>query len=295
MEENGPKAQSSPGGGSDTGGGSDPQSPLLSRLSGRPLTSSAPDAPWESAALTDVGRVRDHNEDVFLMRPDLGLFMVCDGMGGYSAGEVAAEMAAETTLDFFQECERDPEGTWPFKMDQLLGEEGSRLPVALRLANQRIRAAGAQDSKKHNMGTTAVAAFLSKDKSYIAHAGDSRAYLFRENKIWAVTADHSLLGEFIRTQSPTAEEIQAFPYKNVINRALGPAADVKVDAGPIDMRSGDVLLLCCDGLHGLVSDELMAQVLITHQDLNAACRALVDSANAAGGTDNITVVLVRRR
>jgi len=295
MEENGPKAQSSSTGNPAVDEASGQTSPLLSRLSGKPLTSTAPEALWESAALTDVGRVRDHNEDVYLMRPDLGLFMVCDGMGGYSAGEVAAEMAAETTLDFFQECERDPEGTWPFKIDQLLGEDGSRLPVALRLANQRIRAAGAQDSRKHNMGTTAVAAFLSKDKSYIAHAGDSRAYLFREGKIWAVTADHSLLGEFIRSQNPTPEEIQAFPYKNVINRALGPAADVKVDAGPIDMRAGDVLLLCCDGLHGHVSDAQMAQILTTQPDLTAACRALVDAANAAGGTDNITVVLVRRR
>ena len=251
--------------------------------------------PWESAALTDVGRVRDHNEDVFLMRPDLGLFMVCDGMGGYSAGEVAASIAAETAKEFFEGCQRDPEGTWPFKVDQLLGEEGSRLPVALRLANQRIRQAAQSDSKKHNMGTTVVAVFMEKDKSFVAHAGDSRGYLFRDGKLWAITADHSLLGEFIRSQHPSAEEIAAFPYKNVINRALGPAVDVKVDARPLEMQVGDTLLLCCDGLHGMCSDEVIAQILQSHPVLEDACKALIDAANAAGGSDNITVVLVRRK
>ncbi len=249
---------------------------------------------WESAARTDVGRVRDHNEDVFLMRPDLGLFMVCDGMGGYSAGEVAASIAAETTQEFFESCRRDPQGTWPFKAEDALGEEGSRLTVALKLANQRIRLAAQGDPRKHNMGTTAVAAFLEKDRTYIAHAGDSRAYMFRDGQLKAITADHSLLGEFIRNQHPTPEEIQAFPYKNVINRALGPANDVKIDSRPIEMKTGDVLLLCCDGLHGMIGDDTIAQVLWTYPYLEDASRALVDTANAAGGTDNITVVLVRR-
>ena len=250
--------------------------------------------PWESAALTDVGRVRDHNEDVFLMRPDLGLFIVCDGMGGYSAGEVAAALAAETAKDFFERCERDPEGTWPFKVDVALGEEGSRLPVALRLANQKIRQVAHGDSRKHNMGTTVVAVFLEKDKTFVAHAGDSRGYLFRDGSLSAITADHSLLGEFIRSQNPSQQEIQAFPYKNVINRALGPSADVKVDARPIEMKVGDTILLCCDGLHGMVSDEVVTKLMQTHPDLEECCRALVDAANTAGGADNITVVLVRR-
>ena len=250
---------------------------------------------WECAALTDVGKVRDHNEDFFIMRPDLGLFMVCDGMGGHSAGEVAAQLAAETTSEFFERCRRDPEGTWPFKIDRQLGEEGSRLPVALRHANDRIREVAREDARKANMGTTAVAAFLHGDRSYIAHAGDSRAYLFRDGRIWAVTADHSLLGDFIRTKKPTAAEIQAFPYKNVISRALGPAADVKVDSSLLDMLPGDVLLLCCDGLHGLITDAQMAEVLARTEDLTLACKGLVEAALAAGGTDNVTVILVRRR
>lgn len=250
---------------------------------------------WESAALTDVGKVRDHNEDFFVLRPDLGLFMVCDGMGGHSAGEVASQLAGQITSEFFDRIRRDPDGTWPFRIDSALGEEGSRLPVALRYANDRIREVASKDARKANMGTTAVAAFLKDEKSWIAHAGDSRAYLFRDGRIWPVTADHSLLGDFIRQKHPSQEEIDAFPYKNVISRALGPAADVKVDAAMLDMLPGDVLLLCCDGLHGLIKDTEMAEILAHEESLEKACKKLIDAANAAGGTDNITVVLVRRR
>jgi protein phosphatase len=250
---------------------------------------------WECAALTDVGKVRDHNEDYFIMRPDLGLFIVCDGMGGHSAGEVASELAAQTASEFFERCRRDPEGTWPFRIDASLGEEASRLPVALRFANDKIREMAAKDSRKANMGTTVVAAFLHEERSYVAHAGDSRGYMFRGGHIWPVTADHSLLGDYIRQKHPTAEEIEAFPYKNVISRALGPAPDVKVDSALLDMQPGDVLLLCCDGLHGMVKDKEMAEILTANDDLTAACKALIDKANGAGGVDNITVVLIRRR
>jgi serine/threonine protein phosphatase PrpC len=250
---------------------------------------------WESAAFSDVGRVRDHNEDVYLARPDLGLFMVCDGMGGHSAGEVAAALATETASEFFESLLRDPEGTWPFKIDEALGEEGSRLAVALRLANERIRQVAQGNPRQANMGTTAVAVFLSGARSYVAHAGDSRAYLFRDGKLWPVTHDHSLLGEYIRAKSPSAAEIEAFPYKNVISRALGPMEEVQVDVAELDMRPGDVLLLCCDGLHGLIADKTIAAILAAHPDLDGAGQALVDAANQAGGTDNITVVLVRRK
>ena len=250
---------------------------------------------WEAAAFSDVGRVRDHNEDVYLMRPDLGLFMVCDGMGGHSAGEVAAALAAQTASEFFEGLQRDPEGTWPFKIDDALGEEGSRLGVALRLANERIRQVALANPKQANMGTTAVAVFLSGAHSYVAHAGDSRGYLFRDGKLWPVTDDHSLLGEYIRAKSPSNAEIEAFPYKNVISRALGPMEEVQVDAAALDMRPGDVLLLCCDGLHGMIADKDIEAILAAHADLEGAGQALVDAANRAGGTDNITVVLVRRK
>jgi len=293
-EENGSAGRSAE---ADEGGRGISTNEASAKAAPPPAPSDATDvAPlWECAALTDVGRVRDHNEDYFVMRPDLGLFMVCDGMGGHSAGEVASELAGQITSQFFERIRRDPEGTWPFKIDSALGEEGSRLPVALRHANDKIREVAAKDARKANMGTTAVAAFLHGDQSYVAHAGDSRAYLFRGGKIWPVTADHSLLGDFIRQKHPSQEEIEAFPYKNVISRALGPAADVKVDAALLDMQPGDILLLCCDGLHGMMKDAEMAEILAAEPSLEGACKKLIDRANGAGGVDNITVVLIRRR
>ena len=227
------------------------------------------------------------------MRPDLGLFMVCDGMGNYSAGEVlAASIIPRTIREVLRALRARPRqhlalqgGTGP-----LWGRRAAGCRSPWGLANSRIRQAAQGDSKKHNMGTTVVAAFLGKEKSYIAHAGDSRAYLFRDGTLSAITADHSLLGEFIRSQHPSPQEIQAFPYKNVINRALGPAAEVKVEARAIDMKAGDTLLLCCDGLHGMVSDEVIAALLKSHPDLEEACRALVDRGmnTPASGVDNVT-------
>ncbi|MHB1844878.1 MAG: PP2C family protein-serine/threonine phosphatase [Deltaproteobacteria bacterium] len=250
---------------------------------------------WECAAATDVGKVRDHNEDRFTARPELGLFLVCDGMGGHSAGEVAADLAVAVTTEFFERCARDPDATWPYRVDPVLGDEGSRLAVALRWANERIRAEAKRELSKANMGTTAVAALLGPERGFVAHAGDSRAYLFRDGALTQVTLDHSLLGDFIRGAHPTAEEIRAFPYKNVITRALGPADDVKIECAALDLRAGDLLMLCCDGLHGMVEDPAIAKILRDSSDLPTACRLLVEAANAAGGVDNITVILVRRR
>ncbi len=262
----------------------------------RPPTAVTASEPlWDCAARTDVGKVRDHNEDYFIVRADLGLFVVLDGMGGHQAGEVASELAGKVTSEFFDRCRKDPEMTWPFKIDRALGEDGSRLAVALRHSNDRIRSLAAEDPRKGNMGTTAVAAYLKGDKTFVSWAGDSRGYQFRGGKIWPITSDHSLLGDFIRQKNPTPEEIEAFPYKNVISRALGPSADVKVDTLLVDMKPGDTILLCCDGLHGMVKDDQMAAILTRQKDLAAACRDLILAANDAGGVDNITVVLVRRK
>jgi protein phosphatase len=258
------------------------------------VTATGTKLPWEAAGATDVGRKRTHNEDVYLMRPELGLFIVCDGMGGHSAGEVAAGIAAKTISEFFDSCQRDPEGTWPFKPDRGLDDVGGRLGVAMRLANRRIREAAEEDARRRNMGTTGVLAFLTANETFIAWAGDSRAYLFHAGAISQVSEDHSLLSDMIRAGKLTPQEIENFPHKNVITRALGPSEIVKPDTKPVEMAVGDVMLLCCDGLHGLVKDDDMAAILAANPDLTTACKVLVDTANANGGTDNITVILVRR-
>ena len=251
--------------------------------------------PWESAGATDVGRKRTHNEDVFLIREDLGLFIVCDGMGGHSAGEVAAGIAAQTIAEFFESCQRDPEGTWPYKPDRGQDEDEGRIAVAMRLANRRIREAAEQDAKRKNMGTTGVVAHLTPTDTYIGWAGDSRAYLFRDGKITQVSEDHSLIGEMIRAGKLSGADVESFQYKNVITRALGPSEIVKPEVKRVDMQSGDVLLLCCDGVHGMVKDDQLAQIMGSSPDLNAVAKGVVDAANAIGGTDNITCVLVGRK
>lgn len=251
--------------------------------------------PWDAAGATDVGRKRTLNEDVFLIRAELGLFIVCDGMGGHSAGEVAAGIAAQSIAEFYEGCQRDPEGTWPYKPERGLEEVEGRLGVAMRLANRRIREAAEQDSKRKNMGTTGVVAALTPQETFVGWAGDSRAYLFREGKLSQVTEDHSLLGEMIRAGKLSPEEVESFQYKNVITRALGPSEVVKPETKRVEMQSGDVLLLCCDGVHGLMKDDEMCAIMAAHPDLDACAKALVDGANANGGTDNITCVLVRRK
>ncbi len=251
--------------------------------------------PWESAGATDVGRKRTLNEDVYLIRAELGLFIVCDGMGGHSAGEVAAGIAAQTIADFFEGCRRDPEGTWPFKPERGQDEVEGTLGVALKLANRRIREAAEADARRKNMGTTGVVAYLTRDETFVGWAGDSRCYLFRNGQIAQVTDDHSLLGDMIRAGKLTPQEVENFPHKNVITRALGPSEVVKPDTKKIEMLPRDVLLLCCDGVHGLVKDDEMAAILASTNDLDAVAKKLVDAANHNGGTDNITCVLVRRK
>ena len=251
--------------------------------------------PWDSAGATDVGRKRTLNEDVFLIRAELGLFIVCDGMGGHSAGEVAAGIAAKAIAEFYEGCQRDPEGTWPYKPDRGIEEVEGRLGVAMRLANKRIREAADQDAKRKNMGTTGVVAALTAEETFVGWAGDSRAYLFRQGKLSQVTDDHSLLGEMIRAGKLSPEEVESFQYKNVITRALGPSEVVKPETKRVEMQPGDVLMLCCDGVHGLMKDEEMCAIMAANPDLDACAKALVDGANANGGTDNITCVLVRRK
>jgi len=250
---------------------------------------------WEVTGATDVGRKREHNEDVFLIREDLGLFVVCDGMGGHSAGEVAAGMAAQTMAEFFERCEGDPECTWPFKPERGQDEREARLGVAMKLANRRIREAGEQDALRRNMGTTAVAAWLSPRDAFVGWAGDSRAYLFRAGKLAQLTDDHSLVMDMVRAGRLSAAEAETFQYKNVITRAIEPSPTLEPEVKGVDVQPGDVLLLCCDGLHGMVSDAGMEKILGADLALDRCARALVDAANEGGGVDNITCVLVRRK
>jgi serine/threonine protein phosphatase PrpC len=251
--------------------------------------------PFEFAGATDVGRRRDHNEDALLVLPQRNVAVVCDGMGGHAAGEVASGIAVETAKRFF-ELTGDPQAAWPFRYDHDKDEGTNLLSVAARWANQRIREAaegGDGGRGKHGMGTTFVGCVLRESKAWFGWVGDSRGYLFRRGELQPTTSDHSLLNELIRTGRLSEHEIEHFQYKNVITRALGMADETEVDVSLWDLDPGDVCVLCCDGLTGMVGEPRIAEILAAQPDLQRACQDLVDEANRNGGLDNITVALAR--
>jgi protein phosphatase len=249
----------------------------------------------EVAGLTHVGMRRSHNEDNLLLLPEQGLFCVADGMGGHSNGEIAARIAVDEVGEFYRHTAQDPDATWPFKMDRSRGYDENRLVASIKLANQRILERAAADHRLERMGTTVAALSLAGAHAYVAHVGDSRVYSLREGVLRQLTDDHSLLNDVMRARKMTQEEIDAFPHKNVIVRALGMKDAVQVDVARHEPQDGELYLLCSDGLTGMLSDAQIRETLVRTPDLRQACERLVEQANAAGGTDNITVVLVRCR
>ena len=221
------------------------------------------------------------------------LYVVADGMGGHSSGEVASGMAIDTLREFFRATSADAEATWPYKMDKARGYEENRLITGIKLANLRIHEAAQKDPRMHSMGTTVCGILVVEDGVLIGHVGDSRVYRIRDGKMEQLTSDHSLLNDYIKMKRLSEEEIESFPLKNVIVRALGMKSTVKVDTVLDRPEIGDIYVLCSDGLCGPVSDAEIQRIVGSHQDLQTAANKLIESANEAGGPDNITVVLAK--
>jgi len=248
------------------------------------------------AGSTDVGLKRTHNEDAFLLLPEEQLYCVADGMGGHASGEVASRLAVEEMAEFFRLTGRDDEATWPWREDPARRQDENRVLTGVKLANLRIHERASSDERLRGMGTTLVCAHFERGAGavVIGHVGDSRAYLWRGGAMRQLTEDHSLLNDYLKARRLTPEEVESFPHKNVIVRALGMKESVEVDLLRLPLQEGDVVLLCCDGLTGMVPDEQVGELIRQHQgDLKAAAQALVDAANQAGGVDNITCVLAQ--
>lgn len=243
---------------------------------------------------TDVGRKRGHNEDALLLDHENRLYIVADGMGGHASGEVASGMAVETLTQFFKETREDQDKTWPYKMDKTLSYEENRLSNGVKLANKQIFRRAQADLRLKGMGTTVVSLFCTDRYAYIGHVGDSRVYRIRDKKLKQITEDHSLLNDYMKIKKLTQSEIDNFPHKNVIVRALGMKEIVQVDICREELQKGDIYLLCSDGLSGLVEDQEMCKIVVEHEaDLSEAAKILIETANKNGGNDNITVVLAR--
>src|SRR5882757_112567 len=243
--------------------------------------------------LTDVGRQRQHNEDSFLVEDEAKLFLVADGMGGHAAGEIASRIAVDSISEFIVHTKED-DGTWPHAYDEHYTRTTNRLMAALRMANTRVLEAMRKDAKLRGMGTTVVAAMADDGKISVAHVGDSRAYMIRDGKISRITNDHSWVYEQVQAGMLTEAEAEKHPLRNVITRALGGALSVTPDASEIDSKPGDVYLLCSDGLTGMVPEEQILELVTANSDdLEQACRELIDTANERGGLDNVTAILVK--
>jgi serine/threonine protein phosphatase PrpC/CRP-like cAMP-binding protein len=248
------------------------------------------------AARTDIGRQRDHNEDNYLLDKKLSLFVVCDGMGGHAAGEIASAMAVRTLHD---EVKRE----WDMVTDYLAGKSGgakvnqrdilNMLEFAVNRASSKIHAEAVKDTSKRGMGTTLVAVLVIGNQAFIVYVGDSRVYLLRDGVLEQVTEDHTVYNELIKRKKLSKEQIEKLAPKNAITRAVGVYESAEPDTLVIDIVAGDRFLLCSDGLSGYFEEDLDGlSRLLSNTDQEAAVRDLVDAANARGGKDNITAVVV---
>jgi PPM family protein phosphatase len=246
------------------------------------------------AVRTDSGLRRSSNEDSYCTRPDLGLFVVADGMGGHAAGEVASRVAVDTIETFITETAgADKNRTWPFPFEPAISLEGNRLKAAFRLANRQIANAMADSADLRGMATTASAVLAGPHSACIAHVGDSRIYALNDGTLRQITDDHSWVEEQVRAGTMTSSAARQHPWRNVVTRALSGGSDPEIDTVELDPDAGERLLLCSDGLSGVVAHETIADILGADAPLETICERLIAAANAGGGPDNITVLVIQ--
>lgn len=236
--------------------------------------------------LTDIGRVRANNEDCIFV-PSVkntvqNLYIVADGMGGYNAGEVASRIAVESFVKYIRK-EQKKRG---------VEEIGELLKEAGLVANKTVYNKSVSDKKCSEMGTTLVAAAIVRSKLYVAYAGDSRAYILKKGQLIQITTDHSFVNELINKGEITEEEACTHPDRNMITRAIGISPRVKIDLKTIHLKADDLVMLCTDGLSNMLTDDEMEDILRENIDLENRLKVLVDTANAKGGKDNISVILI---
>jgi len=234
-----------------------------------------------AAAGSDVGRRRAANEDHYALAPDIGLYLVADGLGGHVAGQLASELAAQAALSTV----RTLEGATPSLAE--------KLRYAVTAANREVHETARRRPELQGMGTTLVALLAQEGRAALAHVGDSRAYLVRGERIRQLTDDHSLVGELLRRREISPDAAREHPQRHVLTRAVGVRPQVEPDLAELSPDENDVFVLCSDGLTGHVRDEEIAKAVSGGVDPQEAIDSLIHLANSRGGDDNITVVVVR--
>lgn len=248
------------------------------------------------SAKTDVGKKRDHNEDNFLVDKKLGLFVVCDGMGGHAAGEVASAIAVRT---FHEEVKKGRDLIEDYAAHKTGSEKVSArdiqhmLEFAINRASSKVHAEAEKDNKKHGMGTTLVALLVIGNQAFLTYVGDSRIYMVRDGVLQQMTEDHTVYNELIRRKKMSREQVEKLAQKNAITRAVGVYEHAEPDSLMVDLLAGDRFLLCTDGLYQYFEEDLETMGRhVMDPDMDAGVKLLVDGANQAGGSDNITGVIV---
>jgi protein phosphatase len=231
-----------------------------------------------SYGMSDVGLVRNSNEDSYALDPERGLFVVADGMGGAQAGETASRIAVETLSAEIRRAGADapPEA----------------LIHAVELANENIREAAERNPAHAGMGTTVVAVLVRLPKVYVANVGDSRGYLWTHGELFCVTSDDTWVNQVGRGLGLSDEQLRKHPYRNVLTRAVGAEDHIEVKVQEIGLLPGDMLLLCSDGLHTVTGEDALLEVLEKPGSLQQKCEALIAAAIAKGAPDNVTAVLI---
>jgi serine/threonine protein phosphatase PrpC len=248
---------------------------------------------------SDIGKVRQANQDAFTLDRERQIYVVADGMGGHTGGEIASQQAVDITLSMVRrltstdavdgdgETTARPKTVAPAPPEQQLVE-------AIQAANAHVFRLAAEDRKLHGMGTTLVALYLNGSSAHVGSVGDSRVYLWRNHQLRQVTHDHSLVNEYVRLGTLSAEEASTHPLKHIISRAIGVHPTVEVDHFAVALKPDDLFLLCSDGLTNMLDPNELAAILTSvGGDASAVCRELIQRANAKGGLDNITAVVVR--
>lgn len=244
--------------------------------------------------ISDKGRVRKGNEDAFACVDDFQLFVVADGMGGHSAGEVASRLAIDAIVGFVRRSVDRGEFSWPYGIDPNLSFDGNRLRTAIYLANRRVFRAAEEHDDYTGMGTTVVSALLADSTLIVGHVGDSRLYVMSDAGLVQLTNDDSwaatILADELRDDKAA---LARNPMRNVLTNVLGAREQTDIHLSEVPLQGGELLLLCSDGLHGTLPNEAIQQILTEHNDLPTAAQALIDAALDAGSRDNVTALLVR--
>lgn len=248
----------------------------------------------QACGVSDAGRVRKTNEDTFLFDPDARLLAVADGMGGHNAGEVASRLAIEAIAGFIRRSAHDTDFSWPYGIDSTLSFDGNRLRTAIQLANRRVFRAAESTDDYSGMGTTIVGLLVNGSRISIGHVGDSRLYLLSKGTLQQMTKDDSWAATVL-AQDPSLgqADVAHHPMRNVLTNVLGAHEQIDIHLSEREVEGGDVMLLCTDGLHGVLDATTLRDILGAATDVSATARHLVETAMERGSRDNVTALVVR--